>query len=194
MKKSRLNKSGSATQTKKNASPSRAGGRRAIWWFGLKFGALMALYYVLALTPFVDRIVLPDYLKVNAVVSSRLLNMFGQNTSVQGSTLSSTRLSLTIKRGCDALEPSWFLASALLAFPGAWRIRWAGVGLGIVSLQILNVIRILSLYFIGIYLPDWFATFHLEIWPVIFLLTALLLSGGWCVWMKRYEQGTAKTV
>jgi exosortase H (IPTLxxWG-CTERM-specific) len=152
--------------------------------FGLTFGVLMALYYIVALLPWTDGELFPAYLEANAKLSNAVLHWFGQASVVAGATIRSPQFSITIKRGCDALEPSWLFCAAVFAFPAPWRRRLPGVFIGVLAILSLNLVRIVSLYFLGIHLPSFFETMHLEVWPVIFILAALFLWLGWISWAR----------
>lgn len=145
----------------------------------------MALYYLVALLPWTDGSLFPAYLEGNAKVSNAILHWFGQASVVTGSTIRSPQFSITIKRGCDALEPSWLFCAAVVAFPAPWHRRLPGMAVGVVAILALNFVRIVSLYFLGIHLPAFFETMHLEVWPVLFILAALLLWLGWLAWSRR---------
>jgi len=148
--------------------------------FGLTFAALMTVFYGLSLLPLFDRALL-EYLRVNAWLSNVILNTLGQNTEVVGLTIRAEHFSIAIRRGCDAIEPAWLFASAVLAFPMPWRQRLFGILAGVPLLCLLNLVRIVSLYFIGAYAPSLFYTMHLEVWPAIFILAAGTL---WFFWMR----------
>ena len=158
-----------------------------IWRFGLKFGGLMALYYLIVLTPFCDRL-LYSYLATNAWLANGILNWLGQDSHVSEITIRSARFAITVRRGCDAVEPSWFFCAALLAFPVSWVRKVWGILTGAVLLQLLNLIRIVSLYFIGLHYPRLFNTAHVEIWPVVFTIVAIALWMGWIGWSRRTDQ------
>ena len=155
-----------------------------VWQFGLQFGSLMALYYLLVLTPFCDRL-LYTYLGANAWLANGLLNGLGQTTHVTDITIRSARFAITVRRGCDAIEPSWFFCAALLAFPAPWRRKALGILVGAALLQALNLLRIVSLYFIGLHYPRLFNTAHVEIWPALFIIVAIALWVGWIGWTRR---------
>ena len=156
------------------------------WWsakgpvllFGAKFGVLLLLFYgVLALPP-VEK-ALYFYLEANAWTSSFLLNLLGQGTQVNEVTIRSPEFAIAIRRGCDAIEPAWLLCAAILAFPGPWRSKATGMLAGFVILQLLNLVRIVTLFGIGKSMPAFFPAAHLEIRPTVFILAAILLFIGW---------------
>ena len=155
---------------------------RAIFRFGLTFGTVTLVYYVVTLLPWIDGTLFPAYLEANARISNAILHLLDQATVVTGTTIRSPQFSVTIKRGCDALEPSWLFCAAVLAFPAPWHRRLVGMAFGVAAILTLNLVRIVSLYFLGVHLPNFFETMHLEVWPVIFIFTALLLWLGWISW------------
>ncbi len=151
------------------------------WWtakapvllFAAKFGGLIVLLYVLLATQPVDRM-LYGYLKANAWLSNGILNLLGQGTHVSDVTIASTStpFAIAIKRGCDAVEPTWLLCAAIVAFPGSWKHKFVGMAAGIIALQLLNLVRIVTLYWIGSRFPSIFPSMHLEVWPTLFILAA----------------------
>jgi exosortase H (IPTLxxWG-CTERM-specific) len=149
--------------------------------FGLKFGLLLALLYGLLATTFCDRL-LYSYLEANAWLSNVILNIFGQNTHVSEVTIQSPQFAIAIRRGCDAVEPTWLLCAAILSFPASWRHKILGMLAGIILLQVLNLIRIVTLYWIGVHFPALFNSAHMEIWPTVFIIVAIALFVGWKRW------------
>jgi exosortase/archaeosortase family protein len=149
--------------------------------FGAKFGALMVLLYGVLALPFSERI-LYSYLEANAWASNFILNLLRQGTNVTEVTIRSPEFAIAIRRGCDAVEPTGLLCGAILAFPGSWSRKWAGMLGGIVILQLLNLIRIVTLFLIGSHLPAFFPSAHLEIWPALFIIVAIICFVGWKGW------------
>ena len=155
--------------------------RRPVFSFGLKFGLLIVLLYALLATTFFDRW-LYSYLEANAWLANGILRACGQDSHLSEVTITSPHFSMAIRRGCDAVEPTWLFCAAVLAFPAMFIKKLWGMLAGIVVLQLLNLVRILTLYGIGVYLPGFFNTAHLELWPVVFILVAILLFVGWRNW------------
>ena len=149
--------------------------------FALIFGALMALYYFLALLPFVDR-ELYGYLCANAWCAGKILHWLGQATSVTSTTIQSANYAINVQRGCDALEPTWFFCAAVLAFPSNQKSKFFGMLAGAALIISANLLRIVSLYLVGRYAPNFFNSAHLEVWPALFVLLAVGLWLGWINW------------
>ena len=161
------------------------------WWrakapvlfFAAKFGALIILLYALLALPAAENM-LAGYLRANAWISNGILNLLGQGTHVSDVTIASstTPFAIAIRRGCDAVEPTWLLCAAILAFPGPWKRKFAGMLAGIVVLQALNLVRIVTLYLVGSRFPSIFPSMHLEVWPALFIVVAIALFVGWKGW------------
>ncbi len=144
------------------------------------FALLLGAFYALVLMPSVDRIFY-EYLRVNAWLANAVLLAFGQHTTVSDVTIRSHEFAVSIRRGCDAVEPAWFFCAAVLAFPAPWRLKPAAIVIGAGVIFALNLVRIVSLFYIGRYLPASFGPAHLEIWPAVFIVLALVL---WIVWIR----------
>ena len=63
-----------------------------------------------------------------------------------------------------------------------------GILAGTVLLQLLNLVRIVTLYWIGLYVPDVFDSAHLEIWPTAFIIVAIVLFIGWIEWSPNPQK------
>lgn len=159
-------------------------GKSPVLRFVLKFGILLALFYGLSATPYFDRM-LYCYLEANAWLSNTILNGFGQHTHVSKVTIESSQFAIVIRRGCDAVEPTWLFSAAVLSFRAPIMRKLPGVLAGIVVLQVLNLLRIVTLYWIGLHLPDIFNSAHTEIWPTAFVVVAIVLFICWIEWSGK---------
>lgn len=144
------------------------------------FGFLLGGFYAVILLPTSDR-VFYQCLCINARAANAILHALGQPTSVSGVTIRSAQYAVAIRRGCDAIEPAWFFCAAVLSFPGRWRRKPAGLAAGVAAIFALNLVRIVSLYFIGLHMQWLFPTAHLELWPAAFILASL---GFWIAWIR----------
>lgn len=161
-----------------------------IFRFGLTFGLALAFFYTLVSLPFFDRM-LYGYLEANAWLANAILRGLGQPTHVSEVTIQSPQFTMAIRRGCDAVEPTWLLCAAMIAFPAPWRHKLLGMLVATVLLQLLNLIRIITLYWIGIHLHDFFNTAHLELWPTAFIVVAITFFVLWKESSQRLESHVA---
>jgi exosortase/archaeosortase family protein len=150
----------------------------------LRFTALfilfVVLYYAVTSMHWFAGVVFPANLRVNAAVSGWILRTAGEAVTVESNNIQSAIGTLSIKRGCDALEPAALFVAAVLAFPAAWRARAIGLGIGVPLLLVLNLARIVSLYYVLKWSPAWFDAAHVEIWQPLFIFFSMLF---WVVWV-----------
>jgi exosortase family protein XrtM len=156
--------------------------------FGLEFCFLFGLGDALSITPWSER-PLSAFLSVYAHVSNWVLVACGQNSHVTGNTIQGSVVALTIMRGCDALDPILVLCAGILAYPASWRSKTIGLVLAVPAMFFINVVRILSLYFIRLKAPALFDPVHLDIWPVVFVILAGFLWFVWMRWALQREDG-----
>ena len=79
------------------------------------------------------------------------------------------------------------LVSAVLAFPAPWKHKAIGIGLGFVAIQALNLVRIISLYYLQRWNSVWFEWFHLYLWQALIILDALVF---WLIWLRWLPRGS----
>ena len=174
---------------KKGSGPPRdagwVSGKRPVFRFVGTFVLLMALFYGLTFVPLLSKRVLPYYMQLNARASAGILNVLGEGASAKGTAVISPRYSVDIRHGCDAIEPSALFIAAVLAFPGPWRSKLPGLLAGTVVLAIINLVRIVTLFYTGIYKPRWFEAMHVDVWQPVFILLALTLWVLWALWATR---------
>jgi len=139
-------------------------------------------FLILALRPVNNHLVDP-YTTFVAQESKVTLNLFGEKAQVVGQVLTSPRFSVTIFNGCNGLEAILIFVSGVVAFPAPWLRKVFGVVLGFVAIQVFNVIRVVSLFYVGILRPQWFNVSHVFVWQSLVIIFGVVL---WLVWVRRY--------
>jgi len=186
---------------KKNKQNNRKKGRKAkqqlsaiatikLWWkdknpvvlFVAAFAFLMAVFYTIINLDFFTNGLQAQLTNLYADISSVLLNILGQNTTANNTIIASSTFSINVKYGCDAVEPIALLMAAILAYPVAFRKKPIGILVGGILLFILNIVRIVSLFLVGVYWHSMFEIMHIEIWQFLFILAAIILCFFWIQW------------
>ncbi|HZF10297.1 MAG TPA: exosortase H [Thermoanaerobaculia bacterium] len=111
------------------------------------------------------------------------LNLLGQQVSLQGTIIQSHRFAVNIRNGCNGVEAMLIFLAAVLAFPASWRSRLAGLTIGIVAIQLVNLVRVIALFLTGVYFPKLFDASHTVIWQSIVILFGVML---WILWANRW--------
>ncbi len=184
-RKSQAKKKPSSTGGLKNWWENSLGERKPIVKFWLGFAGIMLLFYILAIQPFYVENIQEPVSTFFAHISSGLLSLMGQGTTAKGMSIISDDYLLLIKKGCDAIAPIMLVVTGILLFPSDRRKKLAGIGIGVVSLFALNLFRIITLYFVGVYAPDYFEFMHIEFWQVVFIGLAILYFFYWLHWVTK---------
>ena len=149
------------------------------------FLALVAGFYALTLSLWVDANVLYPVMKASACGASALLNFIGVGTTADGVVIRGAGYAVAVRRGCDPLEPIVLFGAAVTAFPAPWRRKVPGLAAGAAFLFGLNLARIGSLYLLGAKQSALLESFHLVWWPAFFILCSLALWVSWLLWIRR---------
>lgn len=156
--------------------------------FVLVFLVLLAAFEIPLLIDSFDRAAVRPFTAGIARVSGGLIALFQHDVKVTGTLISGRCFAVDIHNGCNGLEASLFLLAAVIAFPAPLRMRAIGAVFGFAIVQLANLVRIVSLYLIGCYRPDWFAAFHLAIWQTIIFAIAV---GFFLIWTRRVTASDA---
>ena len=153
--------------------------RRRSLAFLARFCALLLLLYVaVALRPVNDAAVIP-FTSLIARTSGAILKAFGEPVTVEGTELRSPAFGVRIENGCNGLETVLLFASAVLAFPAPWKRRLAGLALGFAAIELVNLVRVLTLFWIGAHRPALFSASHTVLWQSLIVLFGVLLFLLW---------------
>ena len=96
-----------------------------------------------------------------------LIALFGGQAWVQGNVLTIPGFSVRILDLCNGVEATLLLWTAMLAFPAPWRYRLWGLLIGLLGVQALNLARIISLVYLGVWNPAWFYWVHWYVWDAL---------------------------
>ena len=141
-------------------------------------GALLVFYVVSALGPVNDHVVVP-FTEFVVAASAFLLRSLHQPVDVAGTVLRSPNFALDVHNGCNGVEAMMILAAAMLAFPSTLRSRVAGLLAGSAAIQIVNLLRVASLVWLGEHHRKYFDFVHVGVWQSIVILAAVSMFIFW---------------
>ena len=156
------------------------------------FVSLLALAFAAELTPFAQSHVVTPWTDAVAVVSASLMRTFDATITTSGNVIASSAnpFAVSIEAGCNGVEATLVLVVAMLAFPAPWPHRLRGIAVGVVAVQALNVLRVISLFYLGRYDRDVFEWAHLYAWQALIMLDVLIV---WIVWVRLMPDRAAPT-
>lgn len=168
--------------------------KRPIYWFAILFGAMVIPLNIYYYAFFSKTGAFQGYLNINAQASASIMRVFGTEARAFGNAISSPApgSGLSIAIGCDAIQPSILFLCAVLASPVAFRLKLPGVLLGVPILLVLNVVRIITLFYTQIHVPSLFDLMHVDVWQALFIILAMVFWVIWAKWAKRAPASVAE--
>lgn len=169
----------------KGRDDSRGRVGRFLFVFVVLYVAMHALYFAVP-----DRI-LAAYvhqpgLVAPAAVLVRWLSADEDVKSVGGS-LHSSRAVVRIVRGCDGAGIGFLMVGAVAALPARRRLKLVGLLLTGSFVHLVNVIRVVALYYVAAYRIDWFPLVHDFVAPILFVMATALAFAWWAGWSTAHR-------
>ncbi|MEZ5570470.1 MAG: exosortase H [Halioglobus sp.] len=148
---------------------------------------LLTLFTLEMLVPVQEHVIVP-FTAMLAQLSAALILPFDSSVVAYGKVLQfvDSGFAVSIEAGCNGVEATIVLIAAIVAYPASWRARLVAILLGFVAIQLMNLLRIISLFYLGNWNTDVFTWIHLYLWPALIMLDVLIvfvvylryLSGG----------------
>ena len=151
--------------------------------FFLGFVVLQALLFGTELTPWAQRWFVVPWTDTLAAVSAGIVKIFDPGVMADGKLLQSgsNGFAVSIEAGCNGVEATIVLVAAILAFPAPWKRKFLGLSIGIAAVQGLNIIRVISLFYLGQWSLDAFDFAHQYLWQALIMLDVLIV---WLLWVR----------
>jgi len=151
---------------------------------------LIGLFTLEILQPAEKYFILP-FTSMIADISVWIVQVFDDNVVATGNVIRDrvSGFGVRIERGCNGLEAVIILFSAIFAFPAPFKNKVIGFVIGFFAIQLLNLVRIISLYYLGQWNYTAFEWFHLYLWQALIILDALVV---WLIWLRTLPGSRAR--
>jgi len=172
--------------------PPEARNRRSPPFLARFVGLLIVFYFLVAWRPINDAVIVP-FTAAIASVSGAILNALGESVVVSGTEIRAPGFAVNIENGCNGIETVLLFGAAVLAFPASARRRAIGFVVGFFAIELLNFVRVLSLFWIGHHYPSFFSSSHTVVWQSIVVLFGVLLFLVWAIWRPVQQTAPARS-
>jgi exosortase H (IPTLxxWG-CTERM-specific) len=151
--------------------------------FFVLFLVIQAVLFGAELTPWAQAYFVVPWTNALAQISTWLVTVVDPNVVATGKVMRSTAngFAVSIEAGCNGVEATIVLVAAMLAFPAPWKHKVGGLAAGIVAVQLLNVVRVISLFYLGQWSLEVFEWAHLYVWQALIMLDVLVV---WLIWVR----------
>jgi len=158
--------------------------------FFILFLALIVVLFGLEVLTWTQAHVILPFTAVLADISVFLIKLFDDDVLAYGKIISSTvnGFAVSIEPGCNGVEAVIILFAAIFSFPATFKQKMIGFALGFVAIQALNLVRIISLFYMGQWNMVWFEWFHLYLWQALIILDAMVV---WMIWLRYLQKSRA---
>lgn len=162
--------------------------------FFLIFLLLVVGFFAVELTSPVQNALVIPFTSGVASVSVILMQLWDDQVLSHGKIIwdSLSGFSVSIEAGCNGVEASIVLIAAMLAYPAPWRERLLGIIVGIMTVQVLNLVRIITLFYLGQWNKQAFEWAHLYIWQALIMLDVLVVFLIWLRWLSTRQAKTTE--
>jgi exosortase H (IPTLxxWG-CTERM-specific) len=160
-----------------------------IRFFILFLVILLTLFAAELSHPVQDALVIP-WTEALAQISAAIVTLFDSHAVAFGKVLQNTAngFAVTIEAGCNGIEAAIVLIAAILAFPASWKHKLIGMAAGLTVVQALNILRVISLFYLGQWNMKVFEWAHLYLWQMLIMLDVLIV---WLVWIRSLPHVTS---
>jgi exosortase H (IPTLxxWG-CTERM-specific) len=86
---------------------------------------------------------------------------------------------------CTGFFPITTFIACVLAYPGKWHAKRVGIAFGVPLLWVVNLLRLVHLFYLGVYIPDAFAPAHEVVWKGLVAVTFIALWLSWIRWSEK---------
>ena len=150
---------------------------------------LITLFTVEMLNPVQEHVITP-FTSLLAHLSAVLILPFDNSVIAYGKVLQfkDSGFAVSIEAGCNGVEATIVLIAAICAFPASWRARLIAIGLGFLAIQVLNIVRIISLFYLGNWNLEYFSWIHLYLWPALIMLDVLVVFIVYLRYLSKQTQ------
>jgi exosortase/archaeosortase family protein len=156
--------------------------------FVATFVGLLVAFQILYYQWLVGSAPFEAYIAGSSRAAAAMLNLVGERVSAVPD-LRSAEFSMSVRRGCDGIQAMGILAIAVSVLPGSARRKLVGVATGVAALLVINLIRLVSLFWTGVHLPEFFQAMHVHVWPALLVAAAVVHVIVWSTWATRRRTG-----
>ena len=144
---------------------------------------IVGAHFAAELTPPVQKALVIPFTESLAAISAWLLKAFDADVLSYGRVLQSAKngFAISIEAGCNGVEAAIVLIAAMIAFAAPWKHRLAGIATGLATVQAMNLLRIVSLFYLGQWSMPVFQFAHLYLWQALIMLDVLIV---WLLWLR----------
>jgi exosortase H (IPTLxxWG-CTERM-specific) len=154
--------------------------------FLLIFFVSLAVLFGLLLAPATEPAV-QVFTRGLVTFSAAAIRFFGGHAAAFGDLLEDpmNHFAIQMAYGCNGAHVTILLWAAMLAFPASWLQKLQGLAAGTAAIHVVNLVRFISLFYLGQYRQSWFDFAHLYLWESLMMLDTLVIFWTWAYLVRK---------
>lgn len=144
------------------------------------FGFVLGVLYILTIQ--FESYVPIFNMSATSATLVELLNLFGLQASINSSGVSISNFALEIVRQCTGLFEVITLIAAVSAYPASLMNKMKGLAIGIPLIYIFNIVRLISLAYVGIFSFSLLEIIHDYVLQITFFSFVVFI---WFFWINN---------
>ena len=151
--------------------------------FLVVFSIVLTVLFYVELLNFVQNSVVMPWTEFLAFFSASILHLLDSTVHSYGVLIinNQTGNGVKIEPGCNGVEAFIVLVAAILAYPSQWYDKLQGIVIGFFAIELLNVVRVMTLFYLSQWDKSIFEFAHLYLWQALIMLDALIF---WLIWLR----------
>lgn len=166
--------------------------RQGIRFVAIFLGCIVAASILLEIDA-VDNLVVNPVTAAIARAGGAVLAALGIPNQTYGTVIrGEDGFSVNILDGCNGMDVTAIVLSAVLAFPSTLAQKGIGVLLGILGVHAVNLVRIVTLFLIGMNYPALFERFHYYVWQTVVIVLSMAIWIFWAEFIVRNREAPSQ--
>ena len=155
--------------------------------FFIIFLVIQVGLFAAELTKPIQKAVVIPFTEGIAAISAWLVKAFDDGVVASGIVIRDldSGFAVSIQAGCNGVEATIVLIAAMVAFPSPWKMKLIGIAVGFVAVQAMNLVRIISLFYLGQWNMTAFEWAHLYVWQALIMLDVLIVFLIWLRYLPK---------
>jgi exosortase/archaeosortase family protein len=158
----------------------------------LRFAVIMTVYGGAVFLVYRDEVLAPLLAPLaawTAHITLVLVHGLGIDAVCNGAVLANPRgFACNLAYNCTGFLLITTFIACVLAYPGTWRAKFVGIIFGVPLLWVANLLRLVHLFYLGVYIPEAFAHAHEVLWQWILAGTFIALWLTWIWWSHKARE------
>jgi exosortase H (IPTLxxWG-CTERM-specific) len=154
-----------------------------MWRFIALFLVVLAVLFGIEKLNPVQAALISPWTSFLAWFSAGIMTVFDADVISHGRVIQSQAagFGVSIEAGCNGVEAVLILIAGMVAFPAPLRLKLLGIAAGCIAVQAANILRVISLYYLGKWDKEVFDFAHLYLWQALIMLDVLVV---WLLWIR----------